>query len=65
MQDLYEVFKGLLFWKLFLGFEGCHKIALIAVLKDKIDVIGCLFQVDKPDDVVIFAAAKDLYFVVK
>lgn len=65
MQDLHEVLQGLLLWQLLLALEVGQQIALVAVLEDEVDVVGCFFDVDQPYDVVVLAAFEHLDLVLE
>lgn len=65
MQDLHEVFKRFLLWQFLLGFEVGQQVALVTILEYEVDVVGCLLDVDEPDDVVIAATLEDLYLVLE
>jgi hypothetical protein len=65
MQNLHEVLKRLLLWQFLLSFEVGQQVALVTILQYEVDVVGCLLDVDEPDDVVIAATLKDLYLVLE
>lgn len=65
MQDLHEVLERFLLWQFLLGFEVGQKVTFVTILEYEVDVVGCLLDVDEPNDVVIAAALEDLYLVLE
>ena len=63
MENLNKILKSLIFWEFLFCFEKGEKISFITELEDEIDVIGCFFDVDQSDNIVIFAALQHLDLV--
>lgn len=53
MQDLHEVLKCFFLGQFLLCLEVGEQVALVAILEYEVDVVGCLLDIDEPDDVVI------------
>lgn len=65
MKNLHKIFESLFLWEFFALFEGPEKISFIAVLKDEVDVVEGLLDIDQANDVVVAATSKHLNFVLE
>lgn len=65
VKNLDKELSGFFFREGLVFLEVLREIALVAVLEDQIEVVGCLLDVVKFDDVFIFAGLKDCDFVLQ
>lgn len=63
-ENLNEEFDGLLFRKRFVFFKVLREIAFVAVLEDKVEVVGCFLDVIEFNDVLVVTGPQyfDLVF---
>jgi hypothetical protein len=65
MEDLYKIFDCLFFWDVFLFLEVDTQVSFIAILKNQVNVINSLFDINQANDVVVSARLKYLNFIVE
>ena len=63
VKDLKEELDGLLLREGFVLLEILGEVALVAVLKDEVEIVGGLFDVVELDDVFVIAGLEDLDLV--
>jgi hypothetical protein len=65
VKNLNKILQSLFLREFFALLESCEEVSFIAVLKDEVDVVEGLFDVDQANDIVVAAASKYLDLVLK
>lgn len=63
IENLYEKLNSLLFRDGLILLEVLLKVALVAVLKDKIEIVGSFLDIVQSDDIFIIASSEHLDLV--
>lgn len=65
MKNLYKELNCLFFRNVFLFFDIGSKVSFIAELKNEVNIVDSLFDINEAYDVIILTGFKDLNFVIK
>ena len=65
IENLYEKFNSLFFRDGFILLEVLLEVAFVAVLKDKIEIIGSFLNIVQSDDIFIIASPKYLNLILQ